>query len=175
MGHRHPGDVQRARRERTRGSRTGIARTASSCAAPTWIVIPDNDPAGRYYADTTASLSRGIAQRIRLLDLAKHWPAIPTGGDVSDWLAAGHTREELDALIALAPEWSLQQADVPQREASEAAPDVGTNESKLRRKAWRRCTRFSKNGSARNTTSTPPPPRLPPRHPSACPAIRCGC
>ena len=95
------------------------------------IVIPDNDPAGRYHADTTASLSRGIAQRIRLLDLAKHWPAIPTGGDVSDWLAAGHTREELDALIALAPEWSLQQADVPQREASEAAPDVGTNESKL--------------------------------------------
>ena len=42
-------------------------------------------------------------------------------------------------------------------------------------KPWRRFTRCSKNGSARNTTSTPPPPRLPPRHRSDCPAIRCGC
>ena len=46
---------------------------------------------------------------------------------------------------------------------------------RCRGKAWPRFTRFSKNGSAPNMISMPPPPRLPPRHPSACPAIRCGC
>jgi hypothetical protein len=41
---------------------------------------------------------------VRRLDLAKHWPECRQGGDISDWLAAGHTREELDALIAQAPD-----------------------------------------------------------------------
>ena len=63
------------------------------------VIIPDNDPQGRAHAEAAASLSHGIAKRVRLLDLAKHWPADPDGGDISDWLAAGHNREELDALI----------------------------------------------------------------------------
>jgi putative DNA primase/helicase len=64
------------------------------------VVIGDNDPSGRTHADVTAKMSLGIAKRVRILDLAKHWPECPKGGDVSDWLAAGHTREELELLIA---------------------------------------------------------------------------
>jgi Protein of unknown function (DUF3631) len=64
------------------------------------VVLNDNDAAGYAHADATCRLSFGVAQRVRRLDLAKHWPEIPKGGDLSDWLALGHTREELDALIA---------------------------------------------------------------------------
>src|SRR5262249_33162477 len=56
------------------------------------IVIPDNDPAGRAHADAIVSQSTGIAASVRMLDLAQHWPGCPKGGDISDWLAAGHTR-----------------------------------------------------------------------------------
>jgi hypothetical protein len=49
-------------------------------------------------------MSVGITKRVRILALARHWPECPKGGDVSDWLAAGHTREELDRLIDGAPE-----------------------------------------------------------------------
>ena len=55
----------------------------------------DNDAAGYAHADATCKLSLGIAKRVRRLDLAPHWPEIPKGGDVSDWLAAGHNGEEL--------------------------------------------------------------------------------
>jgi Protein of unknown function (DUF3631) len=64
------------------------------------VVIPDHDPPGYAHAEATCQISLGIAKRVRRLVLAEHWPQCPKGGDVSDWLAAGHTREELDALIA---------------------------------------------------------------------------
>jgi hypothetical protein len=67
------------------------------------IVFNDNDAAGYEHADVVCKLSLGIAKRVRRLDLKPHWTDIPKGGDVSDWLAAGHTREELDKLIADAP------------------------------------------------------------------------
>jgi hypothetical protein len=40
-----------------------------------------------------------------MLDLSKHWPNIPPKSDISDWLALGHSREDLDALIAKAEDW----------------------------------------------------------------------
>jgi Protein of unknown function (DUF3631) len=70
------------------------------------VVLNDNDSAGYAHADTTCKLSLGIAKRVRRLDLAKHWPEIPKGGDISDWLAAGHAGEELAALIEQAPDYA---------------------------------------------------------------------
>jgi hypothetical protein len=69
------------------------------------VVIPDHDPAGYAHAETICRMSVGIAKRVRRLDLAKHWPECPKGGDISDWLDAGHSRKELDALIEKAPDW----------------------------------------------------------------------
>jgi hypothetical protein len=68
------------------------------------VVIPDNDAAGYAHADATAKMSVGTAKRVRRLDLAKHWTGMPAKADMSDWLAAGHTREQLDALIKRAPD-----------------------------------------------------------------------
>ena len=70
------------------------------------VVFNDNDPPGYAHADTIAHMSLGIAKQVRRLDLAPHWPDMPPGKDVSDWLALGHTREELDALIEQAPDYS---------------------------------------------------------------------
>src|SRR3954452_11245322 len=50
-------------------------------------------------------MSAGIAKRVRILDLARHWQAMPPKADISDWLAAGHAREQLDALIESAPDY----------------------------------------------------------------------
>jgi Family of unknown function (DUF5906) len=63
------------------------------------VVIGDNDDPGRDHAEATASMSIGVAARVRMLDLAKHWPDIPQGGDISDWLKT-HTREQFDELAA---------------------------------------------------------------------------
>jgi hypothetical protein len=72
------------------------------------VILNDNDPPGYAHADTIARMSVGICKRVRRLDLAPHWPQIPKGGDVSDWLVAGHTKDELEALIAAAPDYALQ-------------------------------------------------------------------
>jgi hypothetical protein len=70
------------------------------------IIIPDHDEQGYAHAEAIATMSAGVAKSVRVLKLADHWPDCPKGGDVSDWLAKGHTREELDALLeqAKAPE-----------------------------------------------------------------------
>jgi AAA domain len=72
------------------------------------IIIPDNDEPGRAHAEAIASMSLGIAKRVRILDLAKHWPSCPAHGDTSDWLGAGHAREQLDVLIDGAPDFSVE-------------------------------------------------------------------
>jgi hypothetical protein len=74
------------------------------------IVVNDNDEPGRNHADDVASRLIGTAKRVRRLDLAAHWSA-PDKADVSDWLAAGHEREELDKLIENAPDFAGIAAD----------------------------------------------------------------
>jgi hypothetical protein len=65
------------------------------------VVLNDNDAPGYEHAEVTYQLSLGVAKRVRRLDLKDSWPAIKEHGDVSDWIAAGHVRSELEALISL--------------------------------------------------------------------------
>ena len=85
------------------------------------VVFNDNDAPGYAHADAVCRLSHGTAKRLRRLDLKDHWPEIPEGGDVSDWLAVGgdHTAERLETLIAAAPDWEA--ADAAEAAAGEAA------------------------------------------------------
>jgi hypothetical protein len=69
------------------------------------VVLGDHDAQGYAHQDVTCKTSLGIAKRVRILKLADHWPGIKDGNDVSDYLAAGHTRKQLDALIAKAPDY----------------------------------------------------------------------
>lgn len=64
-----------------------------------FVILPDNDPPGLKHAEEVeASLKRaGLAVRTVLLD------GLPPKGDVSDWLGAGKTKEELLAAIEPPP------------------------------------------------------------------------
>lgn len=75
------------------------------------IVLPDNDKPGRDHAAQVARSLHGIAASVRVIEL----PDLLEKGDISDWLLAGHTLEELDALVAATPPWtpSVSQAGHP--------------------------------------------------------------
>jgi hypothetical protein len=91
------------------------------------VVFNDNDDAGYQHADETCRLSCGVAKRVRRLDLKLAWPDIKKGGDVSDWLAAGHTAEELAALIEASPEYAAAPGGSEQATAPESVDDVEIN------------------------------------------------
>jgi len=61
------------------------------------VVLPDNDAPGLAHADAVAASLHGVAAAsLKVVTL----PGLPPKGDVSDWLAAGHTIDEMHALVA---------------------------------------------------------------------------
>jgi len=68
------------------------------------IVLPDHDPPGKAHALDVARNLRSVAASVKVIEL----PGIPEKGDVSDWLAAGGTVEQLLGLVEAAPEWKAQ-------------------------------------------------------------------
>jgi DNA-binding transcriptional ArsR family regulator len=70
-------------------------------AGATVAVVPDNDEPGRGYADRVA---RAIVRRAASVKIVR-LRGLPEKGDVSDWLAAGGTRDALSAEISAAPEF----------------------------------------------------------------------
>jgi hypothetical protein len=99
-------------------ARLGLAATTNPMGAGKWrdhysnwlkganvVILPDNDEPGRKHAQQVAQSLYGKAASVKVLEL----PGLPEKGDVSDWLAAGGTREELLELAAEAPEWEPEQ------------------------------------------------------------------
>ncbi len=95
-------------------ARLGLAATTSPMGAGKWrdfysdclkgancVILPDNDKPGREHAQQVAQSLYGKAASVKVLEL----PGLPAKGDISDWLAAGGTKEELLRLAAEAPEW----------------------------------------------------------------------
>jgi hypothetical protein len=85
------------------------------------VILPDHDAPGYAHAEAIASVSFGIAKRIRILKLAEHWSGCPEGGDVSDFFNAGYSREQLDWLIEQAPDYRPQDSkpDVPKQQTAQ--------------------------------------------------------
>ena len=69
------------------------------------VVLPDNDSAGEKHAQQVERSLRGIAAEVQTLVL----PNLPDKGDVSDWLDAGGTVEQLVALGSTDPATSATQ------------------------------------------------------------------
>jgi hypothetical protein len=63
------------------------------------VVLPDNDDAGRVHAQQVVASLKSIAADVRVVEL----PGLPIKGDVSDWLAAGGTAEQLHRLAVADP------------------------------------------------------------------------
>ncbi len=108
-------------------ARLGLAATCNPMGAGKWrdhysehlrgtkvVILPDNDEPGRKHAQQVAKSLHGKAKSIKILEL----PGLPPKGDVSDWLAAGGTKEELLRLAQEAPEWRLQPAEEERSEDS---------------------------------------------------------
>lgn len=68
------------------------------------VILPDNDEPGRKHAEQVAQALAGVAAEIKLVEL----PGLPPKGDVSDWLAAGGTKEELLALVEATEPWQTR-------------------------------------------------------------------
>jgi putative DNA primase/helicase len=124
--------------------RIGVLATCNAGGAGKWsaehanflqgrnvAVLPDNDKPGRNHAQQVAITLQGIAASVRLVDL----PNLPPKGDVSDWVAAGGTKDALGRLALAAPVWtqaavqawpeilSLDELNVPDF-PTEALPEV---------------------------------------------------
>lgn len=63
------------------------------------VILPDNDAAGEKHTLQVARSLPSVATTFKIVRLA----GLPPKGDVSDWLDAGHTKEELLALVAATP------------------------------------------------------------------------
>src|SRR5712664_894370 len=55
------------------------------------VVLADNDVGGRKHAEAKVAAIYDVAASVRVV----HFPDVPEGKDVSDWIEAGHTIDEL--------------------------------------------------------------------------------
>ena len=88
------------------------------------VILPDNDGPGRDHAEKVAKFTNPVAASVRVVEL----PGLPDRGDVSNWIDAGHTVEELLALVEAAPPWQPRDpepAEMPETDSDYRATDVG--------------------------------------------------
>lgn len=65
------------------------------------VILADNDEAGRRHAEMVARIVHKFAVGVKVVEL----PGLLEKGDVSDWLADGHSDDELIAEVKKAPSW----------------------------------------------------------------------
>jgi hypothetical protein len=70
------------------------------------VIIPDNDRPGVQHAEAVAQRCHAAGLVVRLVSLPGLPPVQPKHGeDVSDWLDAGHSADELRRVVEAAPRW----------------------------------------------------------------------
>lgn len=74
------------------------------------VILPDNDQTGRQHAEQVAESLQDIAKEVKLVPL----PDLPEKGDVSDWIAAGGTKERLIQFVLDAPLWEAKEQPNPE-------------------------------------------------------------
>jgi len=85
------------------------------------VILPDNDEPGQGHARKVSQGLLGKAKSIKVLNL----PDLPPKGDVSDWLAAGGTADQLIALAEAAPNWTPSEKEpTASTEHSEDRPTI---------------------------------------------------
>lgn len=101
---------------------SGISATTNPHGAGKWreeyseslrgkhvVILPDNDKPGAEHARIVSRLLEGKALSIKIIQL----PGLSEKGDVSDWLNAGHTAEELLDISLTAPILSSREKTTP--------------------------------------------------------------
>lgn len=77
------------------------------------VILEDNDDDGREHVQRVAQslLRKAASVKIKVLAL----PGLPEKGDISDWLDAGHTIDELLELVDKTPRWKATDGDPPRK------------------------------------------------------------
>lgn len=70
------------------------------------VILPDADEAGEKHAQQVARSLLPVAKSIKVVSL----PGLPAKGDVTDWLDAGRTKEELLRIVAETPLFKVEPA-----------------------------------------------------------------
>jgi putative DNA primase/helicase len=65
------------------------------------VILSDNDSGGRKHGDEKAAAVHGVAASVRVV----HFPDTADKGDITEWIAAGHTAAELAERTAAAVQW----------------------------------------------------------------------
>lgn len=82
------------------------------------VVIADKDEPGRKHAAQVAASISQVVPDVRVLEL-------PGGGkDADDWVAAGGTAEQLQALVEAVPPWEPGAAPILTRAGEKAMPEI---------------------------------------------------
>ena len=89
----------------TVASHKWTAECAQGLAGRDCWILEDNDKAGRKNALDAAEALHGYAKSIRIVRLS----GLGGGDDVSDWLDAGHTKQEFEHACCTTPLWSPSQ------------------------------------------------------------------
>jgi putative DNA primase/helicase len=100
----------------------GLMATCNAMGAKKWrksytetlrgaevVILPDNDTPGRQHAELVAQSLDGTAHSVKVLAL----PNLPDKGDVSNWLQAGGTVAQLQAMGDATPLWTSTTAQTP--------------------------------------------------------------
>ncbi len=95
------------------------------------VILPDNDAAGRKHAEQVARSLASGASSVRVVAL----PNLPEKGDVSNWLATGGTRAELQALVIATAGWTSMQTTPVAEDAGAPLPEVSISGRPLRDKS----------------------------------------
>jgi AAA domain-containing protein len=95
--------------------RLGFVATCNALGAGKWrpeyneslrgrhvVVLPHNDKPGRDHGQQAAQSLQGVAASVKVLDLG----VAKKGGDLTDWIEAGGTADQLRELIDAAPEFA---------------------------------------------------------------------
>lgn len=120
-------------------ARLGLTATTAPGGAGKWlnsysatlvyanvVILPDNDIPGQKHAEKIArELTVEAQAKVKIVNL----PGLPEKGDVSDWLAAGHTKEELLELVEKTEYWSPEKDENDEIKETDSMPWLEISES----------------------------------------------
>jgi hypothetical protein len=95
-------------------------------------ILPDNDEAGEQHALTVARSLLPVAKAVKIVRL----PGLPPKGDVSDWLDAGHTRDEFLAILKTTPLLQPDDLRTEQKSQSPREADSGGEPTTASEPPW---------------------------------------